>query len=401
MNALDALLLCAAVCFAVVGYRQGFVVGALSVSGFVGGGLLALSALPVLWREVAGAAGPGTVGTVVAVLVVVVCASAGQALTTHLGHRLRERITWTPARAVDATGGALVNVLAMLLVAWLLGSALATTTLPRIGREVRGSQVLLGVSEVVPEEANAWVDDFGSIMTRHGFPQVFSPFGEEPIRKVPPPDPALVAAGSAAVAAARESVVHVSGTAPDCGKVLEGSGFVIAAERVMTNAHVVGGVDEPTVRLGGTRRALPARVVLYDARRDVAVLDVPGLTAPALRFSEGDAGTGDDAVVAGFPASGPFDVRPARVRDRFEADGPDIYRRDTVSRDVYSLRAAIRPGNSGGPLLTPDGEVYGVVFAKSLDDDATGYALTADEVRDVAARGRAAERPVDSLRCAM
>jgi S1-C subfamily serine protease len=399
MNALDVLLLFAAVWFAVVGYRQGFVVGVLSVTGFIGGGLIAISVVPLIWHEVAAGTQPGAVGAISAVVVVIVCASVGQALTTHWGNRLREHITWSPAQALDATGGALVNVLAMLLVAWLIGSALATTTLPTIGREVRDSRVLLGVSHVVPEGANTWFTDFSSILAQQGFPQVFSPFANEPITEVPPPDPAL--ADARAVTEARESIVKVTGTAPDCGKVLEGTGFVFADERVMTNAHVVGGVDEPSVQIGGEGPRHEARVVLYDWERDIAVLQVPGLAAPALPFSEGDAGSGDDAVIAGFPESGPFDTGAARVRERFQANGPDIYQRGTVSRDVYSLYATVRPGNSGGPLLTPDGEVYGVIFAKSLDDNTTGYALTADEVRETVTRGRAAGRPVDSQACAM
>lgn len=399
MNVLDALLLLAGVWFGIVGYRQGFVVGVLSVSGFVGGGLLAVHTLPVVWREASDGAEPGSAGVLAAVVVVLVSASVGQALTTHWGNRLRQYITWSPARALDATGGALVNVLAMLAVAWLIGSALATTTLPTVGREVRGSRILLGISEVVPQRADTWFADFSSILAQNGFPQVFSPFTAEPIVEVPPPDPEL--ADSPAVARARRSIVKVVGTAPECGKVLEGSGFVFAHERVMTNAHVVGGVNEPTVQLGGRGRLYTASVVLYDWERDIAVLDVPGLDAPALHFSEGDAVTGDDAIVAGFPESGPFDVRAARVRERFQADGPDIYRRGAVSRDVYSLYATVRPGNSGGPLLSPDGRVFGVIFAKSLDDEHTGYALTSDEVREAATRGRAADEPVDSQECAM
>ncbi|WP_059010555.1 MarP family serine protease [Streptomyces specialis] len=396
MNGLDILLLLAAVWFAVVGYRQGFLVGVLSVTGFLCGGLLAAQALPLVWREARDAGEPAVIGAVGAV---VVCATVGQALTTHLGNRLRRHITWSPARALDATGGALVHVLAMLLVAWLLGSALATTTLGTVGREVRGSQVLLGVSQVVPERADGWFTDFGSVLAEQGFPQVFSPFATEPITEVPPPDPE--AADGRAVAEAKRSVVKVTGTAPGCGKVLEGTGFVFDDGRVMTNAHVVGGVAEPTVQVGGEGRIYRAQVVLYDWERDVAVLDVPRLDAPPLELSDGDAITGDDAVIAGFPESGPYDVRPARVRERFQAEGPDIYHRGTVSRDVYALYATVRPGNSGGPLLTPDGEVYGVIFAKSLDDDRTGYALTADEVRETITRSRTADRPVDSQGCAM
>ncbi|BFO13974.1 hypothetical protein SHKM778_03620 [Streptomyces sp. KM77-8] len=191
------------------------------------------------------------------------------------------------------------------------------------------------------------------------------------------------------------------GTAPSCGKVLEGTGFVFGERRVMTNAHVVGGVDEPTVQIGGEGRKYDATVVLYDWKRDIAVLDVPELEAPALRFTTEDASSGDSAIVAGFPENGAYDVRPARLRGRITANGPDIYHRGTVRRDVYSLYATVRQGNSGGPLLTPDGEVYGVVFAKSLDDAETGYALTADEIQDDITKGRTANQQVDSDNCAL
>nr|WP_202486692.1 MarP family serine protease [Streptomyces sp. SID4985] len=392
-------MLAAAAWFAVVGYRQGFVVGILSVTGFLGGGLVTVYALPVIWDAVTGGRKVGTTLAVVAVVVVIVVASVGQALTTHLGGRLRRHITWSPARALDATGGALVNVAAMLLVAWLLGSALAQTTLPTVGREVRDSRVLVGMDQVLPGQADIWFKDFTSVLAQNGFPQVFSPFSNEPIQEVQPPDPAL-ARGAVAVRAQR-SIVKVTGTAHSCGKVLEGTGFVFGDRRVMTNAHVVGGVEEPTVQIGGEGRTYEARVVLYDWRRDIAVLDVPDLTAPALRFSTEDADGGNGAIVAGFPENGSYDVRAARVRGRITANGPDIYHRGTVARDVYSLYATVRQGNSGGPLLTPKGKVYGVVFAKSLDDAETGYALTADEIRADIAKGRTATEQVGTDNCAL
>ncbi|MFE2096193.1 MULTISPECIES: MarP family serine protease [unclassified Streptomyces] len=399
MNVLDILLLVAAVWFAVVGYRQGFVVGILSVIGFLGGGLVAVYTLPVVWDAVTDNAEVGTTAAVVAVVVVIVCASIGQALTTHLGNKLRRYITWSPARALDATGGALVNVVAMLLVAWLIGSALAQTTLPTLGKEVRNSKVLLGVSEALPAAADTWFKDFTSVLAQNGFPQVFSPFSNEPIKDVEPPDPALV--NSPVANRAQRSIVKVTGTAQSCGKVLEGTGFVFADRRVMTNAHVVGGVDAPSVQIGGEGRKYAAKVVLYDWKRDIAVLDVPDLKASALRFTTQDAAGGDGAIVAGFPENGSYDVRAARVRGRITANGPDIYHRGTVSRDVYSLYATVRQGNSGGPLLTPDGKVYGVVFAKSLDDADTGYALTADEIQQDISRGRAANEQVGTDSCAL
>lgn len=399
MNLLDIGLLAAAVWFAIIGFRQGFVVGILSVIGFLGGGLAAVYLLPVLWDALTDNSEVGTAAAVIAVIIVIVCASVGQALTTHLGNKLRRYIVWSPARAVDATGGALVNVVAMLLVAWLIGSALAGTTMPTIAKQVRSSTVLTGVSRALPTSANTWFTDFSSVLAQNGFPQVFSPFASEPINEVNPPDPALV--GSGVATRAKGSIVKVVGTAPSCGKVLEGTGFVFDDRRVMTNAHVVGGVDEPTVQIGGKGRKYDATVVLYDWRRDIAVLDVPDLHAPALRFSQQDADSGDSAIVAGFPENGGYDVRAARVRGRIPANGPDIYHHGTVSRDVYSLYAIVRQGNSGGPLLTPDGKVYGVVFAKSLDDPETGYALTADEIRDDIAKGRAANQQVDSEQCAL
>ncbi|MEU6165059.1 MarP family serine protease [Streptomyces tanashiensis] len=399
MNVLDILLLLAAVWFAIIGYRQGFVVGILSVIGFLGGGLVAVLLLPVLWDQLTDNSEVSTTATVVFVMVVIVCASVGQAFTTHLGNRLRRHITWSPARALDATGGALVNVVAMLLVAWLIGSALARTSLPTLGKEVRNSKVLLGVEQVMPDQASGWFDDFSSTLARSGFPQVFSPFANEPITPVTPPDPAL--ADSPVAARAQRSIVKVVGTAQSCGKVLEGTGFVFADRRIMTNAHVVGGVDEPTVQIGGEGKLYDAKVVLYDWRRDIAVLDVPDLRATPLAFTDEDARSGDDAIVAGFPENGSYDVRSARVRGRISAKGPDIYHRDEVRRDVYSLYATVRQGNSGGPLLTEDGEVYGVIFARSLDDANTGYALTVDEIREDIERGRTADQQVDTQACAL
>ncbi|WP_434593532.1 MarP family serine protease [Streptomyces sp. A5-4] len=401
MNVMDILLLVAAVWFAIVGYRQGFVVGILSVIGFLGGGIVAVYLLPFLWDQLTDGSEVSSTAAVVAVVIVIVFASVGQAFTTHLGNKLRRHITWSPARALDATGGALVNVVAMLLVAWLIGSALAGTSLPTVGKEVRSSKVLLGVSRVMPDQASTWFTDFSSVLAQNGFPQVFSPFSNEPITEVEAPDPAL--AGSPVAARAKRSIVKVVGTAQSCGKVLEGTGFVFSNRRVMTNAHVVGGVDEPTVQIGGEGRLYDAKVVLYDWERDIAVLDVPNLRAPALEFADtgADARSGDSAIVAGFPENGGYDVRSARVRGRINANGPDIYHRGTVRRDVYSLFATVRQGNSGGPLLTPEGKVYGVIFAKSLDDADTGYALTADEVREDVRAGLGANQQVDSQGCAL
>ncbi|MEV7216722.1 MarP family serine protease [Kitasatospora cineracea] len=394
MNVLDLLLIAAALGFAVSGYRQGFVVGALSVLGFLGGGLVAVQLLPLLLRHLS----PGTTASVVAVVVVIVLAAVGQAVTTHFGWKLRGRIGRAKVKTLDAVGGALVNVLSMLLVAWLIGSALAGTSLPTVSKQVRSSKVLSTVQGALPADAPNWFSDLSQDLARNGFPQVFNPFEQEPITEVEPPDPEL--ANSPGVLKAKGSLVKVLGTAASCGKTLEGSGFVFAPHRVMTNAHVVGGVDEPTVQIGGAGQLYDATVVRYDWQRDIAVLDVPKLNAPPLTFA-GEARSNDSAIVAGFPENGSFNVQPARIRGRIQANGPDIYHRGQVVRDVYSVRSLVRQGNSGGPLLTPDGQVYGVVFAKSLDSSDTGYVLTSAEVKDDVTQGATASGKVSTEGCAL
>jgi S1-C subfamily serine protease len=233
------------------------------------------------------------------------------------------------------------------------------------------------------------------VVDERGYPEVFDTLRPTDVRDVDPPDPLLAA--SPAVQASRTSVVKITGVATDCRKRVEGTGFVYAPQRVMTNAHVVAGVDEPTVELGGRR--LDARVVLFDPVTDVAVLAVQGLDVPSLAFAAEPAEEGADTVVVGYPEDGPFRPDSARVRSRVDARGSDIYGQQEVVREVYALRGRVRPGNSGGPLLALSGEVVGVVFAAAADQPEVGYALTAEEVSEQAASGRSAEGRVDAGRC--
>ncbi|MFN2625814.1 MAG: trypsin-like peptidase domain-containing protein, partial [Mycobacteriales bacterium] len=170
-----------------------------------------------------------------------------------------------------------------------------------------------------------------------------------------------------------------------------------ATQHVMTNAHVVAGVRSPSVITESGDR-LDARVVLYDPEVDIAVLYVEGLAVAPLAF-DGSAKKGDSAIVVGYPGGGPFQPRAARVRDEITAVGRDIYQRHVVRRSVYSLNAVVQPGNSGGPLLAPDGRIYGVVFAAAADDRNTGYALTAGEVAGDAGRGARATAQVSTQAC--
>lgn len=387
MNWLDLFLLLGAASFGVSGYRQGFVVGVLSFAGFLGGGVLGM----VLSPQIVGGLEPGVRQSIIAVAVVLVLASIGQLLASLIGAAVRQRITWTPARLVDAGLGALVSVMAMLLVTWFLASALRPGPSTVLSRQISDSSVITAVDKVMPEDARTLFSSFRRVLDHNGLPSVFGGLSPERIRAVEPPDPGVTQ--TAAISRAGRSIVKITGTARDCSRRLEGSGFVISSHHVLTNAHVVAGVRHPEVQVGGEGPHHSARVVLYDARRDLAVLYVPGLHAPTLHFQH-NGSRGDEAVVAGFPQGGPYHLGAARIRDTIDARGPDIYERQQVTREVFSLYADVEPGNSGGPLLAPDGNVYGVVFAKSLDDAQTGYALTANEVAPDVTAG---QRSTDSV----
>jgi S1-C subfamily serine protease len=394
VDLLDVVFAILVVLFAVSGYRQGFIVGVMSFAGFIGGLLLGVWLVPIFLQHVRS----GLVASTVAICAVLALAVISQVILTAAGGRLRDHVRGESAIALDAFAGSAVSVISVLMVAWLVGLLLVNSALPTLSEQARHSAVLRSMSRVMPGDAENWFSSFSTLLNRDGFPAVFAPFSREPIVSVAPPDPAVL--NSSAVRSTENSIVKIVGDAPSCGKQIEGSGFVFAPGHVMTNAHVVGGVVHPYVQVRGVGPTYRASVVLYDPERDIAVLDVPGLDAPALKFDDTGA-AGDQAVVAGFPENGPFTPRAARIREQIEAQGQDIYQRHTVDRQVFSLYAVVEQGNSGGPLLTPSGEVYGVVFAKSLESGDTGYALTASEVASDARAGADLVNSVGTEACAI
>ncbi|GAB2326528.1 MarP family serine protease [Streptomyces griseoincarnatus] len=388
MDLLDILLMLVVLAYAASGYRRGLVAGCVSLAGFVGGAVVGVWILPWVMDLVT----PGTTrATVTAVFTVLLPAVVGHELAGRLGLRLRRELDRGPLRVADGIGGAAANAVAVLIVAWVAASVLGASSSPLVTSAIRDSRLLGAVQDAMPDTTPAWFSRATSALTEAGFPQVFNPFENESTAEVAAPTGDNVTA--AATRAAQRSTVKVEGVAGTQGR--EGSGFVYARERVMTNAHVVAGIDQPTVRVGGVGRTYEARVVLFDARTDVAVLYVPDLTAPVLAFDD-DAERGAAAVVAGYPQDGDLNLQAATVAARVEARGQNIYNDAPVTREIYSIRSTVRPGNSGGPLLTTDGRVFGVVFARSTSDAETGYVLTADEVADEAARAATATGPVDT-----
>ena len=378
--------------FAINGYRQGFVVGLLSFLGFFGGAAIGLQLGPFFANFFTSS----VARVFVSLLTVLAFAIGGQAIASWIGSRIRATIRNRTGRTVDDLGGAIVSMIAVLVVAWLVAAPLGSSPIPGLSRSVRNSALLHGINAVMPDQARALSDALRHSVDTRGFPNVFGDLDPTQVRQVPAPNPAL--AGSQVVNQAKRSVVKILGTAPSCSRKIEGSGFVYAPQHVMTNAHVVAGTTSITVEDGGNRRR--GTVVVYDAEKDLAVVYVPGLTAPPMRFASQPAASGDDAIVLGYPLDGPFDAEPARIRDNGPIRGPDIYDSRTVTRDIYTLRGLVRSGNSGGPLLAANGAVLGVIFAAAADDSQTGFALTEKEAAPVIDAGRDATDAVGTGRCA-
>ena len=389
MNILDWCLVLLVGIYALSGYWQGFITGAFATAGLLIGGLLGIWAAPLALGDAA----PSLWVSLGALFIVIISASLGQALFQYVGSRIRARITWQPIRAVDAVGGSALSAVAVLLVAWALGVAVSGTRIGAFTPLVRDSAILAKVDQTLPPDSSKVLQTFNNVVGTTFFPRYLEPFAPERIVAVKPGDRRMLTDPD--VVAAQASVVKVRG-ANGCGGGVEGTGFFYAPGRLMTNAHVVAGVTRPEVELGGS--SVVASVVLYDADLDIAVLALADAGVPHLAFDD-EAGAGDNVAAVGYPEDGPYDVQAGRIRSQQRLRSPDIYGDGTVIRQVYSLRALIRPGNSGGPILTSAGDVAGMVFAASVSDPDTGYALTASQVGESAAIGVTRDAPVDTGTC--
>jgi S1-C subfamily serine protease len=395
MTVVDAVVLAMLLLAAISGFRQGLITATLTLLGAIGGAVLALWLSPSAVALVDDTAAR----LAIAIACVVLGVGLGELLGTAIGRRLSERITWRPAVAVERVLGLVVHTLAVLVVIWMIAVPLASVPYPWLSSAIRSSAVLNEVDRAMPTPVREVSDQLRSVFDESGFPAILDPLAPTPGAAVEAPDPAV--ADDPVVQAARPSILKVRSVAAGCGRGSTGTGFVIGPERLMTNAHVVAGASQVVVEvdddsLGGQ---LDATVVVYDPERDLAVLEVPGLDRPALPLRTTPVTAGADAIVVGYPLDGPFTATPARVSDRITLRGPDIYQSQTVQRDVYTVRGQVRPGNSGGPLLAPDGTVSGVVFGAAVSDPDVGFVLTADEVADVVQAGLTDDVPDDTQAC--
>ncbi|MBR7743400.1 MarP family serine protease [Phycicoccus sp. BSK3Z-2] len=393
---LDVVLVLVLLSYAASGWRQGAVAAVLGLLGLLGGAYVAIRFAPDLLEQHTSVDVTSTGGVLVVVLAVLAVATLAQGVALVVGARIRQAVRIPGYRALDSALGAVAVLLAAVFVLWAVAGAVRTGGPMALRVLVGQSAVVRAADGVVPPQASRVVDDVTSALDRSVFPRVFEGLGPEPISAVPAPDEAL--AGDPRIARALGSVIHVRSDATRCGATQVGSGWVSAPGVVVTNAHVVAGASRVRVQVGGEGPETDAQVVAFDPDRDVAVLAAPGLEAPALDRGQ-DLANGDDAVVAGFPGDAGLYVGAARVRDVLDARGADIYGDAGPVREIYSLRATVRQGASGGPVLDASGDVVGMVFATSLDDEQTGYALTFAEIDPVLGDAAGVRSPVATGDC--
>ncbi len=394
-DVLDLILLVVVAAFAVSGYRQGFIVGILSFFGFVGGALLGAEFGPSISRALVGGQ---TQQDVIAVVLLVSFAVIGQFVASSIGAAMRSTVTWHSATVLDSVGGSVVSAVSVLLIAWVVGSVLIESPFPVVDTQVNNSLVLQTLDKFMPSPAKTMFSDFRRLLASNStYAEVFSGIGAERILAIPAPDPNVVS--DRGIQDASSSVVRVQGVAPSCQRSIEGSGFVISPDHVLTNAHVVAGVTTHQIVTTVNGTIYTATVVYYDPQVDVAILYVPGLNVTPLHFA-GPANPGDNAVVAGYPLDATSLHRvAARIGGIQNAQGPNIYETSTVTRQIYEIRAVVKSGNSGGPLLSPQGTVDGVVFAAAVGESDTGFALTAAEVSADASAGEQLTSAVSTGAC--
>lgn len=373
------------------GYMQGALSQVTAFGGVVAGLVLGGLAGPALARRLV--EGPGPLLVLLVLVLVLLSVLLGQAIGVAIGLRLRVAAHRAGAGWADRAGGLVVGFGGLVLMVWLVAGALSHGPLPSVSSEVRESAAVGALDDALPPPPNV-VGRIANYLDDQGFPQVSS--GLRGGITAPPADPTSPAAAQAATEAGRPSTVQVQ--ARGCGGISSGSGFVTQPGFVVTNAHVIAGNDSFTVRdTGGDREAAP---VWFDPNLDLAVLRAPNTSAQPIGWTSQPAQRGVEGATLGFPGGQREMVtRPATVTGRGTPIGRDIYGGGQVSREVLTLSAGVQRGDSGGPFVTADGQVAGVVFAANAAQPGTGYALTAEQVRDDVQQAISENAPRDTGRC--
>ena len=381
MAALDLIIILFVFLAVLRGARTGFLAGVFSLVGVVVGASVGSRIAPSLMPD----EGNMLYGAGITLASILAFAALGEIVARSIGGSLRNRLPNPTSEALDGLGGAVLGLMLSLVLVWAVGVfALQSPPLLGLRPALSESGILQTLNERMPSE----------LLTR-------AVAELDPLPEIQGPDPEVAApdgsiAADPEVQAASERVVRVSGAA--CGYGVEGSGWVAARNLVVTNAHVVAGEEATRVQPGGTGRPLPAEVVFFDERNDLAILRVDGLRLSPLPL--GMPRPGEAAAVIGFPENGPLDVQPARTGETERVYSGNAYNEGPVERVVTSFRVYVRPGNSGGPAVNADGEVISTIFASRTDSNRAGYGIPSRLVRRHLQLAAERETPVDTGECA-
>lgn len=365
INTIDLIVLVLAIMGALIGLRSGAIPQVLGLAAVGVAVVVIVAFAPQLVSALAGLEQPAR--ALVAIGGAFLVVAMAQAIGSSVGAVMRKELVGGVAGGIDSALGAVLGAAQVLLVTWLVGGLLATSSLPVVAGIAGRSVAVRWLLEVLPPPGEV-IGRVGSVLDESGLPQVFS--GIEPLPAPPVELPAVVEAGGIA-ARALASTVRVE--AQGCGASFTGAAFSVSAGYFVTNAHVVAGAERVTLR--GEAGSGRGTVVLFDPDLDVAIVHVADLRLPALVLAPEAPERGAIGAALGYPNGAGLTALPVAVTALVRARGRDIYGDAPVIRDVLELRAAIEPGASGGPLVLPNGTVGGVVFAESRTDEAVGYAL--------------------------
>lgn len=385
MNLVDVIIIIGAIAAAVRGYKVGLLRQVLAFSGFTTGLLLGIWLAPFLLPQAAASRLLFALG--LAVMLAAAVAAVAEVAAVLLQARIHVRVADMANRILGAGAGIIFVVIA----SWLLSAAILRLPVADVSLAVEKSTVAAVITRLLPTAPDI-ASRLNELAGSYGYPEIYSD-------AEPPPDqagPAVTPAVNAAAQQAQASTVRIESLA--CGGIITGSGFVAAPAYVVTNAHVVAGADRPVIMNQGRRQ--PADIVWFDASLDFAVLRTgDSLPGKPLALADRLQPRGTSGAVLGYPGGGPLTVSPSVVLRSQLAIGRDIYGRSLSSREIYALQTDVTQGNSGGPLVLPDGRVAGVIFGESVGRDGVGYALTSSAVADDLRTALTKKTAVDSGRC--
>lgn len=384
---LDWALVVVLIVVIVIGFRRGFWISMGTVLGAIAGVLGGVFLMPVIVQLVP----PGIPRIVTMVAMTMFLIWFGMWVGRRIGARLRLHISHPVMRLIDKFLGALGNAAVTGVLISLIAFSISAMGVPGITSALKDSRIVSWTTELTPESARVWVAQVrADVLDSSELPELDLAGDDTPDVENPQLEP------SAAVEEASSSSVLITGSAYECGQSQTGSGFAISANRVVTNAHVVAGVDSPQVE-SFDGQLFTGQVVAFDPNIDVAIIALPGAQLPAVEF--GDViEPGEPAFVLGYPSGGPHQINGAEVQARGPANVANIYNENPQLRDIYQLAADVRQGNSGGALVDQDGLVAGVIFARAAEAE-IGYALTNAEVSEVIGQAPHLSEPVSTGHC--